>query len=128
MGAIREEHWRDIAEEGEDKKNIHALRWEVYVKEKLKLINRYFLVSVPHPKGVVIVWTCVKDHIINEKEDYKDRWFSSVKSAEDMAAEGVDYCGPVKTSHHFFRYVRKVDKILAMRFLSCYGDYSNISW
>ena len=27
--------------------------------------------SVPHPKGGVIVWTCVKDRIINEKEDYK---------------------------------------------------------
>ena len=28
--------------------------------------------SVPHPKGGEIVWTCVKDHIINGKEDYKD--------------------------------------------------------
>ena len=28
--------------------------------------------SVPHPKGGLIVWTCVKDHIIDEKEDYKD--------------------------------------------------------
>ena len=28
--------------------------------------------SVPHPKGGAIVWTCVKDHIIDEKEDYKD--------------------------------------------------------
>ena len=27
--------------------------------------------SVPHPKGGAIVWTCVKDHIIDEKEDYK---------------------------------------------------------
>ena len=27
--------------------------------------------SVPHPKGGAIVWTDVKDHIINEKEDYK---------------------------------------------------------
>ena len=24
---IREENWRDVSEEGEDKKNIHALRW-----------------------------------------------------------------------------------------------------
>ena len=29
---IREEYWRDIAEEGDDKKKIHELRWEVYVK------------------------------------------------------------------------------------------------
>ena len=28
--------------------------------------------SVPHPKRGGVVWTCVKDHIINEKEDYKD--------------------------------------------------------
>ena len=27
--------------------------------------------SVPHPKGGAIVWTCVKDHIIYEKEDCK---------------------------------------------------------
>ena len=24
---IREEHWRDVAEEGGNKKKIHALRW-----------------------------------------------------------------------------------------------------
>ena len=34
MGAIREEHWRDVSEEGDDKKKIHALRWEVYIKKK----------------------------------------------------------------------------------------------
>ena len=28
--------------------------------------------SVPHPKGGTIVWTCVKDHIIDENEDYKE--------------------------------------------------------
>ena len=31
---IREEHWMDVAEEGYNKNKIHALRWEVYVKEK----------------------------------------------------------------------------------------------
>ena len=34
LDAIREEHWRDVSEEGDDKKNIHSLRWEVYVKDK----------------------------------------------------------------------------------------------
>ena len=29
-------------------------------------------------------------------------WFSSVKTAEEMAAAGVNYCGPVKTSHKGF--------------------------
>ena len=48
---IREYHWRDIAEEKDDKKKTHALRWNVYVKEKEEIITRAFLVSVPHPKG-----------------------------------------------------------------------------
>ena len=69
---IWEDHWRDLAEESNDKKKIHALRWCVYVMEKEELITRSFLVSVPHPKVGKIVWTCVKDHVIEEKEDYKE--------------------------------------------------------
>ena len=39
------------------------------------------------------------------------RWFSSVKTAEEMAAAGVYYCGLVKTSHKgFLSYVIKVDE------------------
>ena len=48
---IWEDNWRDLAEENNDKKKIHALRWNVYVKEKEELIAREFSVSVPHPKG-----------------------------------------------------------------------------
>ena len=33
---------------------------------------------------------------------FSDSWFRSVKTAEEMAAAGVDYCGPVKTSHKGF--------------------------
>ena len=33
---------------------------------------------------------------------FDDSWFISIKTAEDMAAAGVDYCGPVKTSHKVF--------------------------
>ena len=69
---IREDHWRGLAEGNDDKKKIHALRWNVYVKEKEELITRSFSVSVPHPKGGGIVWTCTKDHIIDEKEEYKE--------------------------------------------------------
>ena len=32
MDYIREDNWRDISEEGDNKKNIHDLMWEVYVK------------------------------------------------------------------------------------------------
>ena len=66
---IWEDHWRDLAEENDNKKHIHALIWNVYVKEKEELITRAFSVSVPHPKGGTIVWTCVKDHVIDKNED-----------------------------------------------------------
>ena len=33
---------------------------------------------------------------------FADIWFSYVKTAEDMAAAGVDYCGPAKTIHKSF--------------------------
>ena len=39
---IREYHWMDVDEEGEDKKKIHALRWEVYVNDKEDLLKREF--------------------------------------------------------------------------------------
>ena len=50
LDEIREEHWRDVAYESDDKKNIHALKWEVYVQEKEELIKSFF-VSVTHPRG-----------------------------------------------------------------------------
>ena len=31
---IRDRYWMDVADEGEDKKKIHALMWEIYVKEE----------------------------------------------------------------------------------------------
>ena len=71
MEDSREEHWRYVYEDGNDKKNIHALRWDVYIKEKEDLIKGEFLVSVSHPKEGNIVWTCVKDHIIEENKQYK---------------------------------------------------------
>ena len=51
MDAIREEHWRNVSEEGGDKKKINVPRWEFYVKEKEELIKREFSVSVSYPKG-----------------------------------------------------------------------------
>ena len=67
MDEIRDKHQRYVAEEGGDKNNIHALIWYIYVIEKEYLIKRYFLVSFSHLKGVNIDWTCVKDHIIDDK-------------------------------------------------------------
>ena len=55
MQDSREEHWRDVADDGEYKSKIHALRWDVHTREKEELINRDFSVSVPHPKGGNIV-------------------------------------------------------------------------
>ena len=33
---------------------------------------------------------------------FNDIWFSGVKRAEELMPEGLDYCGPVKTSHEGF--------------------------
>ena len=33
---------------------------------------------------------------------FADSWFCSVKTAEEMAAAGVNFCGPVKTIHEGF--------------------------
>ena len=38
MNGIRNKHWRDVADEGDNKNNMHSLRWEIYVKEKDELI------------------------------------------------------------------------------------------
>ena len=57
---IRDNHWRDVAEEGDDKNNIHDLRWDVYVKEEEELTKRDFLVSVPYTKGGNIDYTNAK--------------------------------------------------------------------
>ena len=51
--------------------NVHSLRCYVYIKYKEDLIKIYLLVSVPHPKEGNVVWTYVKYHIINEKEQYE---------------------------------------------------------
>ena len=51
MEDIREEHCMYVDEDSDDKKKIHALRWDVHIKEKEELIKKYFLVSIPHPKG-----------------------------------------------------------------------------
>ena len=68
MKDIREERWRDVADNGEDKTKICALRWYAYTRDKDELIKREFLVYVPHTKGGGIVWTCTKNNIIKENE------------------------------------------------------------
>ena len=47
--------------------------------------------AVPHPKGGNIVWTCVKDYITKEKEDYKDIWLCGIdyKIIEEEEGGGV---------------------------------------
>ena len=34
LDEIREDHWRDVDEESDDNKDINALSWDVYIKEK----------------------------------------------------------------------------------------------
>ena len=40
--------------------------------------------------------------LISNETYFSDSWFSSVKTAEEAMAAGVNYCGPVKTSHRVF--------------------------
>ena len=40
MDGSMEDHWRDIYDEGDNNNNIHALRWEVYIKDKQDFIKR----------------------------------------------------------------------------------------
>ena len=42
MDGTRNGHWRDVAEGGDDKNNIHDLRWELYVKYNEDLIKGCF--------------------------------------------------------------------------------------
>ena len=68
MEDSREEHWRNVTENGKDTSNINAQGWYVYKRDKEELIKRDFLVSVLHPKGEGIVLTCAKDKLIEGKE------------------------------------------------------------
>ena len=34
MEVSRGEHWMDVADDGEDKSKSHALRWDLYTREK----------------------------------------------------------------------------------------------
>ena len=40
--------------------------------------------------------------LISNETYFADSWFSSVKTDEEEIIEGVDYCGPAKTSHKGF--------------------------
>ena len=69
----RQEHWEEVFEDNnENRSKVHALRWEVSMKYKEEeLTKRYFSVTVLHPKGWDIIWTCEKDNIIKEKQEYR---------------------------------------------------------
>ena len=51
MYEIRYKHWMDVAKEGNYKKKMHALRSEIYVKDKEELIKIYFWCSFQIRKG-----------------------------------------------------------------------------
>ena len=54
MKDSRQDNWRmqrEVAEDDQDKRNVHALKWDVHTREKQELIKREFLVFVPHLKG-----------------------------------------------------------------------------
>ena len=71
MEDSRREYLRYVVEDDKDKRKTHSLRWDVYTRKKKELTKRDFLVSIMHAKGGDIVWTCVKDNINEEKDQYK---------------------------------------------------------
>ena len=60
----RDYPWGDVAEDGENKKNMFALMCYVYTIENEYLIMRYYLVSVPPCKGGDAQCNCVDYNII----------------------------------------------------------------
>ena len=46
--------------------------------------------------------TKVCDQLMSNDTNFDDIWFSGVKTSEEGIIEGVDYFGPVKTSHKSF--------------------------
>ena len=42
MEDSREEHWRYVDQDGDDKNNIRTLMWDVYIKEEEELIHSQF--------------------------------------------------------------------------------------
>ena len=61
---------------------------------------------------------------------FSDLCFDFVKTAEDMAAAGVNYCGPVKTSHkgNFLATLENLMKDSTGGVISCSEEYSKSSW
>ena len=88
----REEHRRDASEKNdEEKSKVNVLRFDVYMKQKEELIKIKFLLAVPHPKRGNIFGTCVKDNIIEEKEDYKDNGIRGFDYKLFQEEEGVGW-------------------------------------
>ena len=46
--------------------------------------------------------TKVCDQLTSNDTYFTNRWFSSVKTAEEVMAAGVEYCGTAKTIHKGF--------------------------
>ena len=63
------EKWKEVEEEDNDEMGkVNYQRLDVQTKEKEDLIKREFLVFIMHPKGVNIVWTCIKYNTTEEKD------------------------------------------------------------
>ena len=53
-------------------------------------------------KKIIMKATKWCDQLSSNDALFDDSWSSGVKTAEEENAEGVDYCGPVKTNHKLF--------------------------
>ena len=54
----------------------------------------------------LLIGTNVCGQLTSNDTYFTDIWFSSVKNVEEVMAEGVDFCGLVKTIHKGFFQLR----------------------
>ena len=80
MEYSRQDHYRDVSEDGEDTSNIHALRCYVYTRHEEQLIKRFFDVCYVYTVKGGVVCTLAKDDIINQKQQ-----------CEAIGLRGFDY-------------------------------------
>ena len=76
MEDIREEHCMYVDEDSDDKKKIHALRWDVHIKEKEELIKKIFGVHSASKRGEHFLNLCEGSYHLGKRaiRSYWNTW------------------------------------------------------
>ena len=60
--------------------------------------------------GIMMATKCC-DQLTSNYTYFVDSWSNGQKTAQGVMSQGVDYCGPVKTSHKGF-YLATLEKLM----------------